>query len=51
MKIDKTIKKIENLRKELRKNYEVIGKLFYEVEKGLDDYLKDLSKRLEKSKL
>jgi ABC-type enterochelin transport system substrate-binding protein len=43
-----TIKKIKNLRKELRNNYEVIGNLFYEIEKEIDEHLAYLQKSLEK---
>lgn len=45
---NKTIKKIINLRTELRESYKTIGNLFFEVEKEIDDYLDYLQKSLEK---
>jgi hypothetical protein len=43
----KLIEKINNLRIEIRTDYEKIAKELYEIIKSFDDYLEDLSKRLE----
>lgn len=41
-------KKINDLRTEIRTDYDKIGLLFYEIIKSLDEYLEYLNKSLEK---
>lgn len=41
------IKKIDDLRTEIRKEYEIIGNAFYEITKLLDEHLEYLKEGLE----
>ena len=44
------VKKINVLRIEIRKDYDKIGLMFYEIVKGLDEHLEYLNKGLENGK-